>query len=223
MSKRIGVIGSGRFGEAVIQSLCELGAEILLMDIDRERVQTLSEYVAEAQQGDATNIHTLEDAGFATCETVIVAIGENIEGSVMATVNCKDLGVKTVVAKATTDAHGKVLRRVGADVVIFPNRDRAHRLARTIMTSSQIEFFDIGDGLSASEIRAPECLHGKSLSQVDVRKTYDVTVLAVRRSDKENPSTPLQLIIPSPDETIRSDDRLIVFGDPKKITTFSES
>ena len=131
MTKRIGIIGSGRFGEALIQALAAQGAEVLLMDTDRRKIQELSEYVTKAIEGDATNIHALEEAGFGLCDTVVVAIGENIEGSVMATVNCKDLGVRTVVAKAATEVHGRVLRRVGADVVIFPNRDRAVRLARS--------------------------------------------------------------------------------------------
>lgn len=223
MSKRIGVIGSGRFGDALVQNLAAQGAEVLLMDIDRERVQALSEYVTQAVEGDATNIRALEDAGFATCDTVVVAIGENVEGSIMATVNCKELGVETVVAKATTDVHGRVLRRVGADVVVYPNRDRAQRLARTLMTTSQVNLFDIADGLSAAEIAAPETLHDKTLAQVNVRKNYDVTVLAVRRLDSNDPAAPRQLIIPTAEEVIRSDDRLLVFGASQKIDAFAEN
>ena len=113
MAKRIGIIGSGRFGEALVQALAALGTEVVLMDTDRRKIQELSEYVSKAIEGDATNIHALEEAGFGSCDTVVVAIGENVEGSVMATVNCKDLGVRTVVAKASTDVHGRVLRRVG--------------------------------------------------------------------------------------------------------------
>ncbi len=221
--KRIGIIGSGRFGEALVQALSTQGAEVILMDMDRLKIRDLSEYVSKAFEGDATNIHTLEDAGFATCDTVVVAIGENIEGSIMATVNCKDLGVRTIVAKASTEMHGRILRRVGADVVIFPNRDRAQRLARSLMTTSQVDLFEIGDGVYTAEIAVPEALADKTLAETDVRNRYDITVLAVRRLDDVDPAAPRHLIIPRPDMPIRIDDRLIIFGTSEQIEEFSQA
>ncbi len=223
MTKRIGIIGSGRFGEALVQALATQGAEVVLMDTDRRKIQELSEYVSKAMEGDATNIHALEEAGFAACDTVVVAIGENIEGSVMATVNCKDLGVRTVVAKASTEAHGRVLRRVGADVVIFPNRDRAHRLARSLLTTSQIDLFDIADGLCAAEVPAPEFLDDKSLAEADVRREYGVTVLAIRRLDDADPAAPRRLVIPKAETIVRGDDRLLVFGTSEQIDAFAQA
>lgn len=221
--KRIGIIGSGRFGEALVQALATQGAEIILLDMDRLKIRDFSEYVSKAIEGDATNIHTLEEAGFDTCDTVVVAIGENIEGSVMATVNCKDLGVRTVVAKATSEVHGRVLRRVGADVVIFPNRDRAQRLARSLMSTAQLDLFEIGDGLYTAEINTPEALVDRSLADAEVRKRYKVTVLAIRRLDDVDPAAQRQLLIPMPDTQIRSDDRLLVFGSAEDIEDFSQA
>ncbi len=223
MAKRIGIIGSGRFGEALVQALASQGSEVVLLDTDRRKIQELSEYVAKAVEGDATNIHALEEAGFGTCETVVVAIGENVEGSIMATVNCKDLGVRTVVAKASTEVHGRVLRRVGADVVIFPNRDRAQRLARSLVTTSQVDLFEIADGLCAAEISTPECLVDKTLVDADVRQNYDITVLALRRLNDLDPAAPRQLIIPTGTTLIRSDDRLIVCGTSEKIDAFAQT
>lgn len=223
MTKRIGIIGSGRFGEALVQSLAAQGAEVVLMDTDRRKIQELSDYVAKAIEGDATNIHALEEAGFAACDIVVVAIGENIEGSVMATVNCKDLGVRTVVAKASTEVHGRVLRRVGADVVIFPNRDRAQRLARSLLTTSQVDLFDVADGLYAAEIPAPEALDGRTLAEADVRRAYGVTVLAVRRLDDADPAAPRRLIIPKAETVIRGDDRLLVVGTSEQIDAFAQA
>lgn len=221
MTKRIGIIGAGRFGEALVQALAAQGAEILLMDTNRRKIQELSEYVSKVAEGDATNIHALEEAGFATCDTVVVAIGENIEGSVMATVNCKDLGIRTVVAKASTEVHGRVLRRVGADVVINPNRDRAQRLSRSLLTLNQVDLFDIADGLCAAEVQAPEALFDKTLAEAEVRKVYDVTILAIRRIDDADPAAPRQLVIPRADTHIRSDDRLLIFGTSEKIDNFA--
>lgn len=223
MTKRIGIIGSGRFGEALVQALAAQGAEVVLMDTDRRKIQELSDYVSKAIEGDATNIHALEEAGFGACDTVVVAIGENIEGSVMATVNCKDLGVRTVVAKASTEVHGRVLRRVGADVVIFPNRDRAQRLARSLLTTSQVDLFDVADGLCAAEVPAPEALDGRTLAEADVRRAFGVTVLAVRRLDDADPAAPRQLIIPKAETALRSDDRLLVAGTSEQIDAFAQS
>ena len=223
MTKRIGIIGSGRFGEALVQALAAQGAEVVLMDTDRRKIQELSEYVTKAIEGDATNIHALEEAGFGLCDTVVEAIGENIEGSIMATVNCKDLGVETVVAKASTDAHGRVLRRVGADVVIYPNRDRALRLARSLLTTSQAELFEIADGLCAAEISVPDILVEQTLAGTNIRSDFDITVLAIRRLDDVDPAAPRQLLIPKANTVIRSDDRLLVFGTAEKIDAFAQA
>ncbi len=222
MIKRIGIIGSGRFGEALVQALVAQGAEIILVDTDRRKIHELSDYVAKAIEGDATNIHALEEAGIGSCDTVVVAIGENIEGSVMATVNCKDLGVHTVVAKASSEVHGRVLRRVGADVVIFPDRDRAQRLARSLLTASQVDLFEIADGLCAAEVATPDALADKTLAEANVRREYDVTVLAIRRLDDVDPASPRQLIIPKAETTLRADDRLLIFGTAEKIDAFAE-
>ncbi len=222
MIKRIGIIGSGRFGESLVQALVAQGAEVILMDTDRQKIQELSDYVAKAIEGDATNIHALEEAGIGSCDTVVVAIGENIEGSVMATVNCKDLGVHTVVAKASSEVHGRVLRRVGADVVIFPDRDRAQRLARSLLTASQVDLFEIADGLCAAEVATPDAIADKTLAEANVRREYDVTVLAIRRLDDVDPASPRQLIIPKAETTLRADDRLLIFGTAEKIDAFAE-
>ena len=223
MIKRIGIIGSGRFGEALVQALAAQGAEVVLMDTDRGKIQELSDYVTKAIEGDAANIHALEEAGFASCDTVVVAIGENVEGSIMATVNCKDLGVRTVVAKASTEAHGRVLRRVGADVVIFPNRDRAQRLARSLLTVSQVDLFEIADGLCAAEVPTPDVLAGKTLAEADVRRAFDVTVLAIRRLDDVDPAAPRRLLIPQADTPIRGDDHLLICGASDKIDDFAQA
>ena len=214
--KRIGIIGAGRFGQSLAESLAEKGAEVLLIDEKRETVQELSEYVTKAVQGDATNPRALADAGFQECDTVVVAIGTNIEGSIMATVNCKELGIPTVVAKAVSDMHGKVLKRVGADIVVYPNKDRATRLARSLLARNPIDLFEIADGISVAEIAAPGFLVNKTLAEGSVRQRFGVTVLAIRRL-AEDPRLPRNLIIATGDVKIAREDRLLVFGADKKI------
>ena len=121
--RRVGIIGAGRFGMALAQSLAESGAEVLLMDRNGSLVQNAASVVTSAVQGDATVARTLEEAGFGECEVAVVAVGSNIEVSTMATANCKELGVPEVIAKATSDLHGKILEKLGADKVIFPDRE----------------------------------------------------------------------------------------------------
>jgi trk system potassium uptake protein TrkA len=219
--KRIGIIGAGRFGASLAESLAEHGAEVLLIDQNREIVQEFSEFVTKAVEGDVTNARTLEDAGFQECDVVVIAIGTNIEGSVMATVNCKDLGVPTVVAKANSDLHGKILKRVGADVVVYPNRDCAKRLARTLLSKGAVDLFEISDGFSVAEIDVPESLKNKTLAEAEVRKNFGVTVLCVRRL-AEDPTLPRAVIIPSAQEVIQPDDKLLIFGEDKQINDMAQ-
>ena len=219
--KRIGIIGAGRFGSSLAESLAEHGAEVLLIDQNREIIQELSEFVTRAVEGDVTNRRTLEDAGFQECDVVVVAIGNNLEGSIMATVNCKALGVPTVVAKANSDVHGKILQRVGADMVVYPNRDSSHRLARTLLSKGSVDLFEISDGLSVAEIDVPESLRNKSLAQAEARKHLGVTVLCVRRL-AEDPTQPRTVIIPTADEIIQPDDKLLIFGTDKKIDALAQ-
>ncbi len=219
--KRIGIIGAGRFGASLAESLAERGAEILMIDKDREIIQEFSEFVTKAVEGDASNSRTLEDAGFQECDVVVVCIGTNLEGSIMATVNCKELGVKKVVAKANSDMHGKILKRVGADVVVYPNRDRAQRLARTLLSKGSVDLFEISDGFSVAEIDVPEPLRDKTLAEAEVRKNFGITVLCVRRL-AEDPTQPRIVIVPSADEKILPDDKLLVFGMDKKIDAIAQ-
>ncbi|MBO5647179.1 MAG: TrkA family potassium uptake protein [Kiritimatiellae bacterium] len=215
MKKRVGIIGAGRFGIALAESLSNAGMEVLLIDRNRPAVQSASEFVT-AIQGDATLPHILEEAGFGECDIVVVAIGSNIEASMMATANCKELGILDVVSKASSELHGKILRRIGADSVIYPDRDSAHRLARAIVNHNAVDFLEVAEGFSIAEVDVPAQLVGKSLAQSDFRKTTALTILCIRRSG-EGHAKMSDVIMPQPSEVLRADDRLVVFGETKKI------
>jgi trk system potassium uptake protein len=212
--KRIGIIGAGRFGYSLAESLASHGAEVLLIDQDREKIQTLSEFVTKAIEGDVTNVRTLQDAGFAECDVVVIAIGSNLEGS-------KKLEVPLVVAKANSDVHGEILRRVGADKVIYPNRDCAKSLARTLLSKGNIDLFSISEDFNIAEIDVPDSIKNKTLLEANVRKQFGVTVLCVRRlaTDPEEPRT---VIIPTADDMIMPEDKLLVFGPIKKIDAIAQ-
>ena len=216
--KRIGIIGAGRFGMALAETLANSGSEVLLIDRNRPAMQNASEF-ATSLQGDATQPHVLEEAGFGECDLVVVAIGSNIEASMMATANCKELGVPNVVAKATSELHGKILRRIGADSVVYPDRDSAHRLARAISNRDVIDFLEVSEGYSIAEVDVPEDVRGKTLAEADLRKGSGITVLCIRRADPGDPTKPRKAIMPKPSDILQSDDKLIVFGETKKIDT----
>ncbi len=214
--KRIGIIGAGRFGSELAESLIERGAEILMIDNRRELIQEFAQFVTKAVEGDATNIRTLEDAGFQECDVIVVAIGSNLEGSIMATVNCKELKVKNVIAKANSDMHGKILYRVGADVVVYPNRDRAQRLAQTLLSRGSVDLFKIAEGFNVAEIDVPESLRNKTLAEAAVRNRFGVTILCIRRLSSD-PAMPRMVIIPDAKEVMQPDDKLLVFGSDTQI------
>ena len=217
--KRVGIIGAGRFGLALAESLANAGLEVLLIDRNRPAMQTASEF-ATALQGDATQPHVLEEAGFGECDLAVVAIGSNIEASMMVTANCKELGITNVVAKATSELHGKILRRIGADSVVYPDRDSAHRLARTIVNHDVVDFLEVSEGYSIAEIDVPDGIRGQTLAEADLRKKKGITVLCIRRADAD-PKKPRKIIIPQTSDIIESDDKLIVFGETRQIDTLS--
>ncbi len=217
--KRIGIIGAGRFGLTLAESLAHTGADVLLIDRNRPATQQASEF-ATALQGDATQPHVLEEAGFGSCDVVVVAIGSNMEASVMATANCKELGVPRVVSKATSELHGKILRRIGADTVIYPDRDSAHRLSLSIMNHQAIDLFEVSEGYSLAEIAPTADVAGKSLAESDFRRKTGLTVLCVRRfADEARKKT--VVLVPKAEDVIREDDRLIVFGPTPKLDSLS--
>lgn len=219
--RRVGVVGAGRFGLALAQSLAETGIEVVLVDRNGSLVQAAAKSGIGAVQGDATNPLTLEESGFRECDVAVVAIGSNIEASTLATANCKEIGIPTVVAKAASELHGKILSKIGADQVVYPDRDSAHRLAHTISTRGAFDLLEISEGCSIAEISVPESCKDKTLAQADLRKKTGVTVLCIRRLD-ENPKKPRAIVIPGPNDQIHADDKLIVFGTMKQIDALTD-
>ena len=219
--KRVGIIGAGRFGLSLAEALAETGTEVLLIDRNNALVQGAIKKVTWAIQCDATSANALESAGISECDTVVVAIGSNVEASMLVTANCKELGIKTVISKATSEIHGKILDKLGADHVVYPDRESAHRLARNITEHNAYDLLEISEGLSLAEIDVPEACVGKTLAEADLRKKSGVTVLCIRRPDPKNNRKPLQVLIPNPNDAFEAGDKLIVFGTTAGIDALS--
>jgi trk system potassium uptake protein TrkA len=181
------------------------------MDRDQETVQRLSERVTKAVQGDAADPEALEEAGFGSCDIVVVAIGSNVEASIMATMALKDLKVPKIVAKASSDIHGKVLDRIGAHQIVNPERDRATRLARTLMAKSILEYFQVDTASGIIEIESPEAFIDKSVAVSGIRSQYGLAILGIRRAPDAH-GVRENLCVPSGADIIRRGDVLVLFG-----------
>lgn len=214
--ERIGIIGGGRFGTTLAMELTQKGGEVLFMDKARDVVQRLSGVVAKAVQGDATDIEALSEAGFGACETVVVAIGSNVEASILATMALKDLRVARIIAKASTDTHGKVLERVGVNQIIYPERERASRLARTLAAQSIIDYIEVAEGTGIIEIQAPPMFQNKTLSEANIRGSFGLTVLAIYRAAGES-GRRQTLQVPAGSDLVHEGDVLVLFGPDDKI------
>ena len=219
--KRIGIIGAGRFGLSLAEALSDTGTEVLLIDRNSTLVQNAMKKVTWSVQCDATNANALEAAGIAECDMVVVAIGSNIEASMLVTANCKEIGVQTVISKAISEIHGKILDKLGADHIVYPDQDSARRLARNITDHNAYDLLEISKGLSLAEIDVPQACVGKTLAEADIRKKNGVRVLCIRRPDPKSEKKPLQILIPNPNDKFEENDKLIVFGTTAGIDAIS--
>ncbi len=219
--QRIGVVGAGRFGTVLALSLAERGAEVIVLEEDRGKVQSIADFVTRAVQGDASQASALAEAGFKDCDTVVVALGSNMEGSILSTIHLKELNVPTVVARAESDIHGKVLDRVGADQIVNPNKERAQRLARALIAPSVFDYFEISEGVGVIEIKAPSRLVGKSLAEARIRNVYGGTVLSLRRGG-DGEGEQHNIVAPTAEDVIEEGDKLVIFGPEKELRRLEE-
>jgi trk system potassium uptake protein TrkA len=185
-NRQYAVIGLGRFGRAVCGSLHKLGYEVLGTDIDEKLVaQVLTDQiVSHAVQIDSTEPTALKEAGIFEFDTVIVAIGNYLQESIVTTLNVKEGGVPHVVAKASSEVHGKLLQRVGADHVVFPEYEAGCTLARLLTKPSILERLDLDPNNSIVEVLVPEEFHGKTIAELELRKRYGVNLLAIGQNEQ---------------------------------------
>ena len=200
------VIGLGKFGAQAAKRLCELGCEVLAIDRKPELVQPMSNLVTQAVVGDARDKEVLRALGAKDFECAIVAIGDNLADSVLATMNLKELGVPYIVCKASDDTHRQVLLKLGADRVVIPEQEQADRLAKNLSTPNVLEYIELSDECGIIEIPAPKDWIGKSLRELNVRAKYGINIIAIKQDSKINVS-------PSPDYKIVDSDVMVVLGE----------
>jgi trk system potassium uptake protein TrkA len=213
-NKTFGVIGLGRFGYHVATTLAQGGAEVIACDVDEEKVRQVSEYVSLAYVLDATDAKALKESGIANVDTAVVSIGENIEASILIVVQLKELGVKEIVAKAVNPLHGKVLEKLGVDRVVYPEKEMAIRVAHSLLVGEFIEEIPIGEKHSIFELKPFDFMLGKTLRELDVRKRFGVSVLAIKRGEN-------LIVNPMGDEKILPGDILVVLGTTEQLSTMA--
>jgi trk system potassium uptake protein TrkA len=214
--KQFGVIGLGRFGSAMATTLTELGHDVIGVDGDESRVQQLADVITHALQIDATDEKALRAAGIQDVEVAVVSIGENIESSLLVVMQLRDLGIGTIVAKAVTPLHGRILEKLGVSRVIFPEREMAIRIAHSLVLPNVIDYIELSRDFSIVEVPAPAAFVGRTLKQLELRPRLGLTLIAIKRHSDDSGAV-VTNIAPAADETIRPGDILALLGGNEKL------
>ncbi|MDL2273278.1 TrkA family potassium uptake protein [Oscillospiraceae bacterium OttesenSCG-928-G22] len=204
-TKSFVVIGLGRFGSSVAKEFSKLGHEVLVIDEDAEKVQEVADLVTHAVVGDAKDEMVLNSIGVRNFDGVIIAMGENLEDSVLTTLMLKEMGVSNIVCKARNDQHKKVLEKVGADRVVVPEQEMGRRLAQTLVFSNVLDFINLSNDVNVFEFKAPATWAGKSITELDIRKKYNINILALRKGEEI-------MVSPPPHCVIGGEDILVAVG-----------
>ncbi len=203
MKKSFAVIGLGRFGRSIAMELSKLGADVMVIDNDEEKINRLSDYVTCAINVDVCDTDALISTGIANMDAVIVAMADYLEPSIMGVITAKDLGVPLVIAKARDHVTGSIYDKVGADRVVFPEKESGKRVSKQLMCSDFLEFFELSDAVSLIELMPKKEWVGKSLRQLNLRKEYKINVIAVKENEDVN-------VVMDPDEPLKADCPLII-------------
>lgn len=217
-NKQYVVFGLGKFGKSVAVSLSQYGNDVLAVDTSEEAIQEISEHVTHAVQADGTDEDTLRSLGISNFDVAVVAIGSNMQSSIMTVMLLKEIGVEYVMAKAQNEIHKKVLEKIGADRVIFPEREIGNRIARNLTSDNIVDYIELSSEYSIVEIVVLKDWQGKSLAELNMRAKHGVNVMAIRRAGEID-------ISPGANETLREGDVLIVVGsnaDLQKISRQTE-
>ena len=208
--KQFVIFGLGRFGMSVATTLSEAGYEVMAVDKNEEVIQEVSSIVTHAVQADATDADTLRSLGIRNFDIAVVAIGRDIQASIMVTLLLKEMGITYVVAKASSDLHEKVLNKLGADRVISPEQDMGVRIATNLMSGNIMDYIQLSEDYSVVEIIALPEWKGKTIRELNMRDKYGINIIAIERDKKIT-------ITPGADFILHQKDILVVVGSNKKI------
>ena len=210
MKKTYAVFGLGRYGTAVARELASNGVEVIAVDSDERNVNAATDELPICKCADITDPEVIRQLGISNVDVVIIAMASNLEASVMAITLCKEIGVKTVIAKCANEMHQKILTRVGADKVVFPENESGIRLAKNLLSSGFVDMVSLAKNVSMIELDVKPEWVGKNLIELNLRKKYSINVVAIRKGEAVSvdidPHAPLQ-----------ADDKLIVIANTEKL------
>ena len=204
------VFGAGRFGSALAKELFEEDIEVMIVDNDEEKIQEIASQVTSAIIADVVDEGTIKELGLSNFDVAVIAIGSNLEASVVAAVEAKEYGIPMIYAKASTDMQARILKKIGVDKIIYPELEVGERLARSISGKSILEYIHFSDEYSIVEINLLHHWAGKTILELDVRNKYNINIIAIRRKDRT-------IVSPNANERLEKDDRLIIIGEEKNL------
>ncbi|RXI98610.1 TrkA family potassium uptake protein [Anaerobacillus alkaliphilus] len=215
MKKQFAVIGLGRFGGSVCRELYQMGHEVLAIDTNEDRVNNFSRYSTHAVVANATDENALQSLGIRNFEHVIVAIGDNIQASILCTLLLKELNVKQVWVKAQNQYHHKVVEKIGADRIIHPEHDMGVRIAHYLVSEKIIDYIELSPEFSIVELIASRKVSYQTIAKLDIRAKYGCTILGIKRGEEV-------IISPPPTHEIFENDILIVIGHNNDLKRFED-
>ena len=210
MKKTYAVFGLGRYGIAVARELVDNGVEVIAVDTDERIVNAAADELPICKCADITDPDVIRQLGISNVDVVIVAMASNLEASVMAVTLCKEIGVKTVIAKCANEMHQKILTRVGADKVVFPENESGIRLAKNLLSSGFVDMVSLAKNVSMIELDMRQEWIGMNLIELNLRKKYSINVVALRRGDMVSVDI-------DPYEKLKDSDKLIVIANTEKL------
>lgn len=203
--RQFAVIGVGRFGSNMVKELVRMGYDVLAVDSNPASVEAINGIATHTVEADSTDEKVLKTLGIRNFDVVVIAIGDNIQSNILTTILVKEMGAKMVVAKAQNELHGRVLEKIGADLVVYPERDMACKIAHQLASNRVVDMINLSNEYSIMEIVTPVCLAGKTIARSAIRERLKVNVLAIKREDD-------LVVAPDGNEPIRSGDLLVALG-----------
>jgi trk system potassium uptake protein TrkA len=211
--RTFGIIGLGRFGTSIAKTLHQLGHPTVAIDSDEKKINAIKDHATYAKALDSTDKDALKESGILTADLIIVAIGKSIRASIMTVLTLKELGAKYIVAKAHSDEQGRILEKLGADKVVYPERDAGIRLANQLTSSDILEFMEVSPDYQVNEVETHKDFVGKMLAQLELRSKHKVIVLAIRRDGQS-------IIIPPATQVIQKGDTLVILAKNEDMKPF---
>lgn len=210
--KQIAILGLGRFGRALASTLVEMGHDVLGVDANETIVEQMAQVLTNCVQADVMDEQTLQSLGMTNFDIVVVGVGNSdVQASIFTTLMLKEMGCEHVVCKVSSNKHARILLKLGADRVVYPERDMGMRFAHSIAQSDVLEFIELSEEYSMMEINAPRYLLGKSIKESDVRSKYNINIVAIRRGKSV-------IVNPMPEEVLKEGDVLLAIGETAELT-----